>query len=163
MTSRIVLTPGGDLSDMIECYAEAKGLEPREAAEDLIRLGLSSLGLKGAPFTRIEAEIELMDYVDSVVPEIGPGIPPDATAQVFKRIEGERLALYATAIGGDPYARGNHERARINRRIGRRTKDRLGADAARYPDGETRMAYTPPGVRSLITGYTVLGPRLQAA
>lgn len=161
--TKLVLSTTASVHALILKHAHAKRLDPSEAAEDLIRIGLRALrsqanAAEDGLHAQIEAEIDLFETVDGIVGSMPADFPDDVTDRVFRILQSEHLPVYGRAVGSDPYARGNPEKARINRRIGRRVKTLLGAEVVTHPDGKPYQVFLPTTETSLITAYTALKP-----
>src|SRR5208337_3201648 len=78
---------------------------------------------------QMEAESKVIAFVEQVAEEYRvAGWHRDVIERVFDEIQKRSLSDYSDAIGGYPFRFGNHEKARINRRIGKRVRQLLNAD-----------------------------------
>jgi hypothetical protein len=67
------------------------------------------------------------------------------------------LSEYEIAVGGDPFTFGQPEKARINRRIGKRVRQNLEADVL-VRNGRREKGQPSRRKKSLILSYTLLSP-----
>jgi len=121
--------------------AASAGLEVADYAQGVllrdVRDAIDDQGVAAA----LLAEAGLKAAAARLAREISPpeAFDPHATLKVFRaiRLDENLSADYLTAIGADdPYARGNAQKARVNRAIGSTVKTALGAEST-DADGHT--------------------------
>ena len=142
-------------------YADKRGVGLIEAIERVVRDAVAA-ELDGDDRRQVRAEAELLDYVDRVVGGLrdAGGWDEHVTGLVFDRIRDEALDTYAAAVGreGDPFAFGNPEKARVNKRIGTRVRHLLGAEVMLTPGGDRAKGQPSRTGKSLVMSYTLLRP-----
>lgn len=120
-----------------------------EAAASLLSLALEPY-LDDAVAGQAKAERELLQVAEELAREAARSKDWDEhlTLAVFKRIEAEHLPLYERASAGD-------QQSQINRRLGRRIKEAVGA-TVRIENGKPAVVHAPRSSQRLIRRYTLL-------
>lgn len=136
----------------VEAQAAAESKSPATLLEGWIVEKVASLPgvLPRAESRRVRAEHELFCYLDDVLKEVrGTDWDEDVTREIFKRIESELYGVYRDATHGDPAVKN-----RINKRIGARVREGLGAvTRSARRGGPPRKGNVS---NALITSYTKL-------
>lgn len=157
--TKIVISTSASVYALIKEHADESKMDLPEAAEDLIRLGLLSKKKQDGLYAKVKAESKIMKAVDEeALKEDKASFPEDITRIIFGVLQKKMLSEYENATGGDAFAQGNPEKARINRRIGRRIKALLDAKVVTEPNGEPKKVFLPSTEKALITAYTALTP-----
>jgi hypothetical protein len=103
---------------------------------------------------RLSAEITLMQMVHQTALEfLSTRWDEDTTCKIFEKIESDYLAIYTSAVGGNPYKGGNPIKSRINKQIGARVRVVLGAEVWKSANGTPEKGSVSGG---LIRSYTKL-------
>jgi hypothetical protein len=143
----------------LRAYADRHKVDPSEAVEMIVRehvMGDADL-INAERRIQVQAEAELMAFVETTVGgyQQAGNWDEHVTGHVFERIRDEKIETYTRAVGCDPFTFGHQEKARINKRIGARTKRLLGADV--IMTGKHREKGQPSRTeKSLILSYTLL-------
>lgn len=106
---------------------------------------------------QVQAEAEVIAFVDETVNRIRDQGNWDehVTGRVFREIRDNILSIYQKAIECDPFTFGNWDKARLNKRIGRRIRQLLGADVVKVK-GKRGKGQPSLTEKSLILSYTLL-------
>jgi hypothetical protein len=146
--------------DALAQAARENGQEAADYTAEVLTKHVLDVG-EVAPFVaaRLRAEIEVKAWAIEKAREITEkDFDPHVTLKVFEAIDGDEddiRAKYCEAIGGgDPYARGNRIKARINRALGAAIKTAVDANSKTI-DGDPEKVQVS---NKLIFSYTVLEP-----
>jgi hypothetical protein len=134
--------------DALSQYAAEAGLKDAEAAARLLEDALMPY-LDDAVAEQVRAERELLDLAESLArEEAADSWSEHLTLRVFERIRDDHLELYRAATQDD-------REDSMNRRIGRKVKDAIGAEV-KTSKGRPVTVKVPSASNSLIRRYSVL-------
>jgi hypothetical protein len=144
----------------IEAFANRHRISVSGAVEKIVvEVVKQELGKKEQ--RQMEAESKVMAFVEQVVDRyrIAGGLDEHVIGRVFEEIRDDRAALhdYEVAVGCDPFVFGQREKARINRRVGKRVRQILNADVVTR-GGRRQKGQPSRTAKSLILSYTLLEP-----
>lgn len=145
-----------DVFEGLTVFADREELELPDAVEVIVRDKVKHY-LKAAAQRRIDAESELMEFVRDVIRDLRRtgNWNEHVTGALFKRIKAERLDVYADAVGGNAFSVRNHEKSRINRKIGARVKQLLKAEV-KIEGGQRQKGQPSRAENALVLSYSLL-------
>lgn len=137
-------------------YAHRKKITISDAVERIL-MNTVSTELNPQERKQVQAETDVIAFVDDTVTRIRQQGNWDehVTGRVFGEIRDNILSTYQNAIACDPYTFGNWDKARLNKRIGRRIRQLLDAEVVKVKGrrGKGQPSLTE---KSLILSYTLL-------
>lgn len=147
--SPVVISLRQPYLDALARRAEQLRMGQAEAAAALISLALEPY-LEATEADQAKAERELLEVAERIAREEAGADPwnEHLTLAVFKRIEAEYLPLYQEAAGS--------QHSQLNRRIGRRIKEAVGATVQVDHHNRPVVVHAPRSSQGLIRRYTLL-------
>jgi len=144
----------------LQSFAKRNKLSLPGAVEKIV-VEVVKLELSKEEQEQMDAESKIIAFVEQVVDRYRTyaNWDQDVIGRVFEELRDSTSALhdYEVAIGGDPFAFGQREKARINRRIGKRVRQILDADVLAR-GGRREKGQPTRTEKSLILSYTLLSP-----
>lgn len=154
---RTVRLPGAVDAALRES-ARQRGTDVGDLITDVLsRFALAERTLAAEEAERIRAELALKEQVRQMARELcAASFDPHVILRCFQRVRSDPtlLQLYGRAIGGDPFARGQDAKARLNRTLGTVIRAAVGGNAAE--DDGVRRTVAVEG--ELVQNYTPLRP-----